>query len=157
MIRALAPNWMVWLPCVHEKSSTKLCTGTSTLLDRENEIGDEKPDRVTSGCAEIPAEKPVDFRDRAPADERDRPARSVAYRREQMPEIVVDPHEVRAFGDVQKRPVDVQEESRVCGQARHGSEREPDVRDSPVLERLSSRSRGGHVATPAAGFRHRHP
>ena len=112
---------------------------------------------VLPGCAEIPAEKPVDFRDRAPADERDRPARSVAYRREQMPEIVVDPHEVRAFGDVQKRPVDVQEESRVRGQARHGSEREPDVRDRPVLERLSSRSRGGHVATPAAGFRHRHP
>src|SRR5256885_2595109 len=34
---------------------------------------------VLPGCAEIPAEKPVDFRDRAPADERDRPARSVAY------------------------------------------------------------------------------
>src|SRR5881396_4026041 len=62
---------------------------------------------VLSGGTEIPAEKPVDFRDWAPADERDRPARGVAYRREQMPEIVVDPHELRPFGDVQKRSVDV--------------------------------------------------
>jgi len=66
-----------------------------------------------------------------------------------VPEIVVDPHQLRPFGDLQKRPVDVQEESCVRGQPRHGSKRKAGVGGRPVLARLPPRGRCGDVAIPA--------
>src|SRR5437899_11164544 len=53
---------------------------------------------VLSGVAAMPAETPVDFRDRATADEGDRTARSRAYRREEMPETGAAPPRPPPFG-----------------------------------------------------------
>ena len=58
MIRILVPNWKVWLPLTHDKSSVKFCTGVFRDRVREKVNGDCVFYDKVSGCTVYPVRPP---------------------------------------------------------------------------------------------------